>query len=65
MATETVSVRMTKEQCEKLKKMAKAAGSTESWVLRALVDNSQLVSGAIFVGATTLVQHQHSEVKDG
>lgn len=62
--TETLSVRVTEEQREKVARMARAAGSTESWVMRALIDSSQLVAGAMFVGAVALPQ-QGGEVKNG
>lgn len=65
--TEAVTVRLTKEQRRKLEHLAESARSSESWVIQSLIENSQLVAGAMFVGSTPLplLQKQNGEVQHG
>lgn len=67
MATKSkvVTVRLTEEQRKKLENMAAAARTSESWVVQSLIEHSQVVAGAMFVGAAPLPKLQNGDVKNG
>ena len=43
-------VRISEEEHRKLAKMAAGAGTTKGWLLRALIQRSELVQGAVLIG---------------
>lgn len=53
-----VTVRLDETRHAKLTHMAMVAGTNESWVLRRLIDRSQVVSGTVFADAPTTLAPQ-------
>lgn len=55
-------VRVTPEQQGKLDRLAARSGMPASWIVRNLIEKSELVHGAVFVGAAMVPAQREGEV---
>ena len=59
--TNVLHVRVTPEQQTKLDRLSSRSGMRASWIVRSLIEKSELVQGAIFVGAAMVPAQSESE----
>lgn len=59
--TSVLHVRVTPEHQSKLDRLAARSGMPAAWIVRNLIEKSELVHGAVFVGAAMVPAQPESE----